>query len=641
VTKLTTPSPEGARLGTLAKAAAWAAEGLLPELEERSLADGLGALLKTVRADGLPNLSLLLPGLFRLGRTPFSLHDHVQFEPYFAATVPPVLLMKTGRQTGKTQTLAVWLALMAALNPFYKALVVTPLSDQVRRISSDYVRPLIETSPLAPYWTGPRCDRGVWRRSLKNESILYFSFAGLTVDRIRGISCAPEGANLLDEVQDINSDHLSVIHETMSHARRPVKRYSGTPKTLENTIESLWKDSSQAEWVTPCGGCRFWNYACVDLHLEKMIGPYHEGIGEHVPGLVCARCQKPVDPRRGFWHHKRPHLAGDFPGYHIPQPIMHIHFSLPGKWRDLISKQEGNQGYTRQRFLNEVLGESAGTGVQLVSEPELAAASDLPWANDPRDPRAAAKRLKGYSHTCLAVDWGGGGEKGLSLTVVAVLGLTTSGEAHVLWGKRLTVPGHLEQALEIRELFTLFGASFIAHDFTGAGHDREVLLNYLGVSLARIIPVQYGGLAGMAYIKTKPPTAMRPRKYYLVDKTKLLQMVCHSIRMRLVRFFKYDYLDVQSPGLIRDFLALQENLIDTARGSPLYTIVRNPSLPDDFAQAVAIGCVGLWQMSGQFPDPAQREGIRRVLERLQTTESGLDADEDERLLEEADDVAGL
>jgi hypothetical protein len=604
---------------------------------ELSLGQSVKCLQSYLATEGYDNITPLLPGLMRLEGQPYSLHDHFQFEPFFCLReIPPSMIIITGRQTGKTANLSALITLMSVLWPNFKSLIVTPLSDQARRISSDYVGRFLESSPQRKYWIGAGTERAVWRRTTLCDSLIQFSFAGMSVERVRSFVA---DLNWCDETSDIHLDHLPIIHETMSH-KAGIIRYSGTPKTMEGTMQRKWLESSQAEWVTVCQHCNFHNYACTDLHLYRMIGPYHDAIGPDCPGLICARadCRRPIDPRNGYWHHRRPLLASEFPGYHLSQPIMHIHYSQSKKWRDLHMKLEGGS-YSPQRVLNEVMGESAGTGVQLVSEQELIAASTLPWENDPQNPQARAANLQRYRFTCLAVDWGGGGESGLSLTVVAVLGITTSGMIHVIWGKRLLNPGHMEQAVELRDIVRMFRCHFLTHDFTGAGSAREALLVAMGVSKKHLIPIAYGSLAGMAFMKVKKPTRERPRRYYLVDKGKSLGLVCHCIRVKKIRFFKHDCKGAHSSGLINDFMALQENTIESARGSGIYTVGRNPNLPDDFAQAVNIGCLSLWQASGTYPDLNLDAALKRALSKIKTTEGDLDSDDlEEEIFGASDEI---
>ena len=143
---------------------------------------------------------------------------------------------------------------------------------------------------------------------------------------------------------------LPIIHETISASKSyGLIAYAGTPKSLDNTIEKLWLDSSMSEWVIKCphAGCGKWNIPALEHDLVKMIGPAHDGISEKCPGVVCAVCQKPMNPRpysqggTGRWVHRHPEKRWSFAGYHVPQIIMPMHYADQEKWQKLIDKKNG------------------------------------------------------------------------------------------------------------------------------------------------------------------------------------------------------------------------------------------------------------------------------------------------------------
>ena len=557
-----------------------------------------------------------LPSIFQVKGSPYTLDDHFPYEPFFSSEQPASSITLAGRQVGKTQQSAAQITLECIVNPNYRVLVVTPLSDQARRISSDYIKPLIEQSPLRKYWADSKAIQGVWRKTFKNYSTMYFSFALTTVDRVRGISA---DSVLIDECQDVDIAHLPVILETMSHSKLALKRYRGTPKTMENTAEALWGMSSQAEWFIPCLACGFDSIPNTKFHLNKIIGPYRDDISDQNPATICAKCQKPINPRLGFWVHRYPERASLFPGYHVPQPIMPIHYSDKTKWSELLAKREGQWGYSYQKVMNEVYGESAGTGVQLVSKEELEVAADLPWANDPKDPNNAVKEINRYVKRVLAVDWGGGGEDETSLTVLVAMGILGNGKVEVMWATRSLIPhDHLGEADLTLELCKKFKCHYIAHDFTGAGSLRETFLFHKGFPRNRIIPISYNTLAGEALISASKVSDKRPRQFFIVDKPKSLLLTCAAIKLKFIRFFKYDYIDINNRGLIHDFLSLQENRIESTRGSGIYTIIRKPQLSDDFAQAVNIGAISLWQTENKFPDLNNYSVLKQKLSQIVT-----------------------
>jgi len=73
---------------------------------------------------------------------------------------------------------------------------------------------------------------------------MLFSFAFLNPDRVRGVSADRVG---IDEIQDLDITFLPIIRECMSASDLAIRQFTGTPKTLDNTLESLWQESSQAE----------------------------------------------------------------------------------------------------------------------------------------------------------------------------------------------------------------------------------------------------------------------------------------------------------------------------------------------------------------------------------------------------------
>ena len=362
-------------------------------------------LQKALRESGTPTLKPLLPLLFSLKGKPYSLDNYFPFEPFFRTRIPRATLLKTGRQVSKSTSLAAQGISTAISMPYFSTLYVTPLYEMIRRFSHNYVREFIESSPSKELLVSEDLAQNVLQRQFNNGSNMYFSYAFLDAERTRGI---PADKNAIDEVQDIQYDFLQIIHETLSGSPYAVKAYSGTPKTLDNTMEKLWQDSSQAEWIIKChhSGCNYWNVPSLSHDLLKMLGPWHEEISEKIPGVVCAKCRKHLNPRSGRWVHAYPERRWSFSGYHIPQIILPMHYANPEKWDILIGKSQGRANTTFTTFLNEVCGESYDEGSKLLSETDLKAAAVLPW---PNDWRKAADQIGGYVRRVLAVDWGGGG----------------------------------------------------------------------------------------------------------------------------------------------------------------------------------------------------------------------------------------
>ena len=583
-----------------------AADPLLHDLKFTGYEDDLVKQLKIAghkfRKSGCLSLKPLLPLLLQLKGQPYHLNDHFPFEPLFRTRIPKSTVLKTGRQTSKSTSLAAQGVLFANCINNFTTLYVLPLFEQARRFAQNYVRSFIDTSPVRKFMTGTNTVNSVFQKSFKNRSQLMFSYAYLSADRVRGLST--DVINY-DEVQDIDISFIPIIQETMSASSWGLNKFTGTPKTLDGTLERIWQDSSMAEWLMKCDHCNFWNVPSADYHLLDMLGPWHPDISEECPGIVCAKCQRPINPRFGRWVHRRPELRFVSAGYHIAQPLMPMHYASSEKWAVLKGKQAGKGSTTQAVFYNEVLGESFDAGSKLVTVTDLRAAASLPW---PCDINAATKRIYEYDYRVIAVDWGGGGvdskgnsdEKFRSYTCVAVMGILPDGQINVLWGKRLLTPHqHRYEADFIKMTMEKFKAAYVIHDYTGAGSRQETIMVESGVPVANILPVQMIGAHKGDMFHWKDGTELHSRGVYLCDKPRSLGFTCQLIKSGVLRFFQYDHKGHDDPGLLHDFLNLIEDKSNRG-GRETYRILKSTSGPDDFAQAVNLGVMAVCQISKRW-----------------------------------------
>lgn len=583
-----------------------------------------------LRRGGVKTLKPLLPLLLQLKGKPYRLHNYFPFEPFFRTRVAKTTLLKTGRQVSKSTSLAAQGVVFSNSIPYFSTLYVTPLFEMIRRFSHNYVRQFLETSPVRRLFVGAKTTNQILQRSFKNGSSMYFSYAFLDAERTRGI---PADKNVIDEIQEMNYDFLQIIHETLSGSPWGLIQYAGTPKSLDNTIQKLWSDSSQAEWMIKCraAGCGHWNVPALAWDLYDMIGPWHRDISEGTPGVVCARCRKPLNPRLGRWVHAYPERRWLFDGRHVPQIIMPLHYASQEKWDILLGKMRGRNNTTPTTFLNEVCGESSDSGAKLVTETDLRNAAVLPW---PRKAVEARKHIGKYVRRVLSIDWGGGGGRvsnnrsnkqgeqqrlRTSFTTLGVLGQTADGKVDVIWGHRSLRTHDFEYEAKLCvEAVEMFQCSHIVHDYSNAGEGRLVLFYQAGIPPSNIINMRYHGL-GHNRMNFHEPTDDNPHAWYSLDKAQTLVTTCLCIKYGLVRFFQYDYRKADDAGLLHDFLALIEEKVDSRLATDVYTIVRNPNASDDFAHSVNYGACALWWMSGRWPNvaaAAKFEIPRHVLKHL-------------------------
>jgi hypothetical protein len=511
---------------------------------------------------------------------------------------------------GKTTNNAADGLMLVNAIPDFKILYVCPLYEQIRRFSNNNVKPFIENSPIRSTWVGTGTEGSVLQRTFANRSSMLFTFAYLDAERVRGAS-----ADLvaIDEIQNMDPAHIPIIGEALSHSEYELLRATGTPKSYDNTCHRLWLRTSQAEWFIPCrrGGCGHWNISTVDFDLLQMIGPMTPHISDKYPAIVCSKCRSPINARHGHWVHRYPTRRFTSAGYHIPQIILPLHNEYANKWHHVLRKYQHG---ARTTFFNEVLGEAVDAGQKLITQTDLQRASTLPWRNHVTQPSPACRaNLRHYTHRILSVDWGGGGEDEISYTALAVLGIRPDGKIDVLWGKRLILSQeHLDEAKEIRHWMRYFSCQLVVHDYTGAGVVRETVLIQAGFEEHLTVPVRYVRTGYSDLMRKIPPSPICSRTIYHLDKARSLLYTTQAIKLGMIRFFEYEEAEDDNPTLVDDFLALVQEKNETRVAGDIYSIFSNKSRPDDFAQAVNIGCNACWFITGKFPDFAAAAAIGRV-----------------------------
>jgi len=538
---------------------------------------------KKAKEFDLDNYSPLLEGIFRLRGKPMTIDDYLMFNPFYSRLFPPKSLWKCGRQVAKSTNLSASVLLNAAFIPNLGILYVTPLQDQAHNISNNYVTPLVETSRARSlFYRGANNEvRSVTHKRFRNGSRLDFSYAFKDCDRVRSYSC---DWTVIDEVQDIMKEFLPVIEECKSASNVGncpvwgISRYTGTPKTLDNLQHGLWVDSSQGEWVIPCG-CGKDNYCFLGGDLKKMLRP---------KGLCCADCGRIVNTRTGLWEHAFPERATTFPGYHVPQPIIPLHCEDEEKWYELLLKIQKN-GLTA-KITNEVFGEACDYGARLITQDQLRTAAIL----HPNTREAALKAAVAYPVIVIGVDWGGKGMEEKSLTAVSVIGVRPSGIVDVLFVNRMdAIMGDVEEARYIRKLFKDFKAVKLSHDFAVAGAQREVIIVNQGFERKHLFPINYvrTGLGRFLVNRTE-----RRRSYWSLDKSSSFRLLCAMIKLGKVFFPRWD----TCRDMICDFLSLHEEPMSS--NADISYVAADPNNPDDIADAVNYGAVCGWWLTQQIPD---------------------------------------
>jgi hypothetical protein len=272
-----------------------------------------------------------------------------------------------------------------------------------------------------------------------------------------------------------------------------------------------------------------------------------------------------------------------------------MHYADFSRWKELLDKQAGKGPTPRFRFVNEVLGESYDEAAALLSSADLLNASTL-GANEFDE---ALRMRPQYRHCALAIDWGGGGQEGLSLTTFAFAGLHSNGTIDVVFGGRIF--NHTSPRDESRILMNYITAlrpSFVVHDYTNAGSVREAYLFEWGLSERFVLPVYFVG-SSTHFMFIPVQNTSKNRTFYKMDKTKAYQFVSAAIKEQRIRFFRGEYDEGQK--LLNDFIVLREERTVTPSGRESYRIIKLKKSCDDFAACTAMACVSLWHATGSWP----------------------------------------
>ena len=172
---------------------------------------------------------------------PFSFRNREYLLPIYNTSARKVLL-QCGRQVEKSTTLGNIALTYSMLRKHFRTLFVSPTQTQTEVFSRDKIETMILNSrKLKTLATGRGTKDNVLFKKFITGSEMTLRYAFLHADRVRGIFA---DMLLLDEIQDILTEVIPVIEEALSHSDYKIYRYSGTPKSLDNTIAYYWENYS-------------------------------------------------------------------------------------------------------------------------------------------------------------------------------------------------------------------------------------------------------------------------------------------------------------------------------------------------------------------------------------------------------------
>lgn len=389
---------------------------------------------------------------FLLDGKPLRFHNRDYLKLIYNSDIKDGLLM-CGRQVEKSTTFSIQIGNWTLLTPFMRSLYFAPLNEQVKVFSEDRLGRLFEYSQqdvVKRTFITPKDKQNVYNKSFSNGSLIYLRHCYDTGDNIRGLSV---NALFGDEVQDINIDALPVVKETQAHALDlgPGFRmtwFSGTPKTYSNTLQQLWNETNQCEWVVRCWRCN------TDQVLGiKNVTPKH---------YVCRKCGRPFPENNiakgGRWVKLNNDPNVKQWGFRITQ-MMNPAMAAEDTYHKI-------QTYDKQRLYNEVLGRS----YENADKPfppmllEQMMANDIPFYN-------GAEKEFMYQPTFAGIDWGTGGK---SLTIITIIGLHLDGRKQILYTKSYREGEEADRTYQFNDIMRLLQTYRVSYCIADYGHGFDI-----------------------------------------------------------------------------------------------------------------------------------------------------------------------
>lgn len=517
----------------------------------------------------------LLPFLFKLRGEPYSLKDHIQMRDFFDKEYVRDTIILAGRQISKSMSLSRSEILDCITTPNLQVLYVAPLQSQAQRYSTLYTKEAIQSCPFAVKLQSKELEgvlsdtkimKAVGHQSFANGAGLQLMYAKTSPDRARGIMADRID---FDEVQDQLFDTVPIITQSLKASKYGIRKFTGTAKTLDNTIERLWQQSSKREWVMKCEHCGYENIPTKDGGIANMPQP---------DGMHCVnpRCRKKLNVRNGRWIAFSPERDTSFRGFHIPQVIVPFMVEREVNWALIWNDI---QKLPESLVMQEVFGISESSGSRLIDESIIRKQSTLPSMDKLR------YNLDRYVMTLSGIDWGGAEEN--SFTVHVIIGVRADLRVDVLYAQRYHAMDPDYMYLNMAKAHHLYHCTACAADYGLGFQNNLIMKNRFGMNVVQ-----------MNFVRQNTPLQFnatnRGDDRWSIDKTSGLRAMFMAIKYGRVYFPPYLEFKPYTDDLLSPF----EHVVESS-GLTHIIYQRDPARPDDFAMALcfvlmlAVKLVGL------------------------------------------------
>jgi hypothetical protein len=432
---------------------------------------------------------------------------------------------------------------------------------------------------IQDYYIDTKTKDQVSYKEFTNGSKIYLRSAYHSADAIRGISA---DRCCIDEVQDIISDHLPVIEQSMSHSMAhweslkniypglPAhlfnsKIYAGTPKTVENTMEKFWGLSTQCEWIIRCLHCTKYNY-----------------INEHNIGdtcLICNKCGKPIFYEDGDW--VAMNSVGIMDGFRMPQIVLNWinNRNNPDAWK--VNVINVRKTCSAEKFFNEVLALPYASAKHPMSLAEIkSCCGDFDPCNEEKMPR----ELENIPLTA-GIDWGKGDTaSGTSYSILTIMG-HIKGKPRTIFVKKYE--GKMSDAiLQVKDMLRIIQRyrCVLTIADTGDGRTSNAMM------VETLSPQRFAEMYEHGTMATKIKWD-GDKGHYTMNRTQMMTDLIMEIKRGQVEFFRYEYFEKYTHDFTGIYLLYSERTRLT---------MYDHSVPDDCFHSWMFARIALKIMRGEF-----------------------------------------
>ena len=509
--------------------------------------------------------------------------------------MPQKLLLKCSRKTLKSTLLSNVITLNMVRWNYYKMLYVAPQEATTKYFSSNYVSPKFDSPNLKKIFVKGWEKNDVYEKIFADtNSAILFKYAKDDATRCRGPAT---DHNMHDEVQDILFEILPIIKETMALSKYKRETFAGTPLTTDNTINELWKRSTQFEWATKCTGCNHWNMLVLENEPMKMIRKH---------GYSCSKCGKVLDTSKGEWvstysdvtqkmiqeENKESNEGNAAPtlcGYHLAQPLLPFYNQTPKEWEEIYQKVTDGK-YGAHQIYNEVFGLAYDVGSKPITKEQLRSLCVLgPTRKEGSNELAILEKNRNrYIQYVTGVDWGV--NHITSRTAVVHGAVRSDGIFEVFDAKIFEDLDYKEHIKEIAATSNTVRSICCAD-----GGPDPIRAHELGelTDPMRILIARYGnGKLIQSYDMPKGAPNWKANRYVL-HRSDCLSFTFRMLKGGKVLFPQWSEMEKAMEDILAEFIEVKDSVGKGRAGAmnPELMYSHAPHKPDDFLHALTFALV--------------------------------------------------